>query len=108
MPAIWEGDDIGQKQFELYSTNSTGVTDGITIEREIIKGNLEVAKEIPVGTPVTYNWCQKTVYPCRIGYPLALPTKATVAVSMKNKQWFRCEKGNTGSYYDRPSSKVSS
>ena len=105
MPAIWEGNDIGQNKFELYSTNTTGVTDGITIEREIIncqnckgsKNLVEIAKEIPIGTAVTYNWCQKTVYPCRIGYPLALPTKAIVAVSLKNKQWFRCEKGKTGS-----------
>ena len=78
----------------MYTQNTTTTTTGITIERDV---QTQTAKQIPFGTPVTYNWCQKTVYPCRdpmYGTPLALPPKAKEVVSMKTKQWFNCETGN--------------
>ena len=82
----------------MYAQNTTTTTTGITIERD---DQTQTARQIPIGTPVTYNWCQKTVYPCRdstYGTPLALPPNAKEAVSMKNKQWFNCQSGNMGSY----------
>jgi len=82
----------------LYTQNTTTTTTGITIERD---EKTQTAKLIPIGTSVTYNWCQKTVYPCRdstYGTPLALPPNAKEAVSVKTKQWFNCKKGNTGTY----------
>ena len=82
----------------MYTQNTTTTTTGITIERD---EKTQTAKLIPIGTSVTYNWCQKTVYPCRdstYGTPLALPPNAKEAVSVKTKQWFNCKKGNTGTY----------
>ena len=80
----------------MYTTPSKTRTSGWTIERTIING-VESAVVDNTDREVFFNWCQKTVYPCRAKLPLNNPPNAVFPIAMKNKQWFACKAGNTES-----------